>query len=101
MSAWSPYSRLRNTFSEPFTPMQRHPTRIRWNNGSITEVMTGSDWLAVARQAGIHIPTGCLEGRCGACDIEVNGRVVRACRASVPACPEGLLQVELTSDPHW
>lgn len=101
MSAWNPCSRVRNPFSEPFIPMQRRPTRIRWTDGSITEVMPGSDWLVVARQAGIHIPTGCLEGRCGACDIEVNGDVVRACRASVPACPEGLLQVELTSDPHW
>lgn len=81
--------------------MQRRPTRIRWNDGSITEAMAGTDWLVVAQQAGIHIPTGCLEGRCGACDIEVNGEVVRACRASVPACPNGFLQVELTNDPYW
>ena len=27
----------------------------------------------------VEIPTGCLTGSCGACEIEVNGEIVRAC----------------------
>lgn len=47
------------------------------------------------------IPTGCLGGSCGACEIEVNGRMVRACVATVPGSPSGLLRVSLASDPYW
>ncbi|KEF42995.1 MAG: (2Fe-2S)-binding protein [Cyanobium sp. CACIAM 14] len=47
------------------------------------------------------IPTGCLGGSCGACEIEVNGRLVRACVATVPRSPEGSLTVGLAMDPYW
>ena len=60
-----------------------------------------SDWLLAAREAGPVIPTGCLGGSCGACEIEVNGRVVRACIATVPPCREGVLRVALATDPFW
>ena len=59
------------------------------------------DWLVAARTAGVTIPTGCLGGSCGACEIEVNGQVVRACIATVPASRSGALNVELASDPYW
>jgi aerobic-type carbon monoxide dehydrogenase small subunit (CoxS/CutS family) len=55
----------------------------------------------VAQEAHWPIPTGCLGGSCGACEIEVNGQLVRACIATVPASRRGLLQVELASDPYW
>jgi hypothetical protein len=31
----------------------------------------------------------------------VNGQVVRACIATVPASRSGVLTVELASDPYW
>jgi aerobic-type carbon monoxide dehydrogenase small subunit (CoxS/CutS family) len=54
-----------------------------------------------AQAAGFPIPTGCLGGSCGACEIEVNGQMVRACIATVPAASNGELTVELASDPYW
>jgi aerobic-type carbon monoxide dehydrogenase small subunit (CoxS/CutS family) len=57
--------------------------------------------LVAAREAGFSIPTGCLGGSCGACEIEVNGQVVRACIAAVPACRSCALTLELASDPYW
>jgi ferredoxin len=63
--------------------------------------MAGTSWLAAARSAGVTLPTGCLGGSCGACEIEVNGRVVRACIATVPPSRTGQLQVQLACDPTW
>jgi ferredoxin len=80
---------------------------IHWPNGSQSQVATGTDWLEAARAAGVTIPTGCLGGSCGACEIEVNGEPLRACIATVgPVAtvaggPGGLLRVELASDPYW
>jgi ferredoxin len=74
---------------------------ITWPNGSTTLEAAGSAWLAVASEAGLMIPTGCLGGSCGACEIEVNGQVVRACISTVPPARSGQLQVGLASDPYW
>ncbi|MCP9891925.1 2Fe-2S iron-sulfur cluster binding domain-containing protein [Cyanobium sp. Aljojuca 7D2] len=74
---------------------------IHWPQGQQTRIASGSDWLEAARQAGVSIPTGCLGGSCGACEIEVNGQVVRACIATVPVSRSGTLKVELASDPYW
>jgi ferredoxin len=74
---------------------------IAWPHGRRTTATTGRSWLAVAQEAHWPIPTGCLGGSCGACEIEVNGQLVRACIATVPASRRGLLQVELASDPYW
>jgi ferredoxin len=74
---------------------------IHWPDGSSSREAPGRDWLLAARDAGVLIPTGCLGGSCGACEMEVNGQVVRACVATVPASRTGELQVELASDPHW
>jgi ferredoxin len=81
--------------------MPSTPVTIHWPNGRSTSTEAGADWLAAARSAGITIPTGCLGGSCGACEIEVNGQVVRACIATVPASRTGSLRVELASDPYW
>ena len=75
--------------------------QIQWPNGSSTQAVVGSDWLEAARRAGFSIPTGCLGGSCGACEIEVNGNTVRACIATVPASKSGAIEVELSSDPYW
>lgn len=81
--------------------MPRPPLSIRWPDGRTSKAVPGSDWLQAAREAGVSIPTGCLGGSCGACEIEVNGQVVRACIATVPASPSGALQVSLATDPYW
>ena len=74
---------------------------VQWPDGHCSRERVGGDWLAAAHAAGLLIPTGCLGGSCGACEIEVNGQVVRACIARVPASRQGLLRVELASDPYW
>jgi ferredoxin len=77
------------------------PICIHWPDGRTTLVPPGSDWLLAAREAGFSIPTGCLGGSCGACEIDVNGTTVRACIATVPGSRSGQLRVELSTDPHW
>ncbi|MEY3726468.1 MAG: hypothetical protein RI971_1045 [Chloroflexota bacterium] len=52
-------------------------------------------------QAGFSIPTGCLGGSCGACEIDVNGKTIRACIATVPPSKSGALTVEFATDPYW
>jgi ferredoxin len=75
-------------------------TAILWPNGDRTVVAAGIDWLAAARDAGVPIPTGCLGGSCGACEITVNGETLRACVAVVPASATPLT-VEPWDDPAW
>ena len=74
---------------------------IHWPNGQSSRCTPGADWLEAARDAGFLIPTGCLGGSCGACELDVNGSTIRACIASVPAAASGQLTVELATDPHW
>ena len=74
---------------------------VRWPDGHTTQETVGSDWLQAAAKAGVAIPTGCLGGSCGACEIEVNGKVVRACISTVPPSKAGQLSVEFATDPHW
>jgi aerobic-type carbon monoxide dehydrogenase small subunit (CoxS/CutS family) len=57
--------------------------------------------LVAASGAGISIPTGCLGGSCGACEIDVNGKTVRACISTVPSSKSAKLSVEFATDPHW
>ena len=52
---------------------------VSWPDGHTTQERIGQDWLVAANEAGISIPTGCLGGSCGACEIDVNGKTVRAC----------------------
>lgn len=75
--------------------------RIQWPDGHCSDHSVGSDWLAAAKDAGVSIPTGCMGGSCGACEIEVNGTVVRACISTVPGSKRGQLKVEFASDPYW
>ncbi|MBU6353910.1 MAG: 2Fe-2S iron-sulfur cluster binding domain-containing protein [Cyanobacteria bacterium REEB498] len=74
---------------------------IHWPNGCRSTAASGIDWLQAAQAAGFSIPTGCLGGSCGACEIDVNGQTVRACIATVPASRSGELRVELSVDPSW
>ncbi len=75
--------------------------KIQWPNGNQSHCLKGDDWLGAAQAAGVQIPTGCLGGSCGACEIEVNGQTVRACISTVPASASGSLSVEFATDPYW
>ena len=74
---------------------------IKWPNGNLTKAKVGSDWLKTAFKAGFHIPTGCLSGSCGACEIEVNGQIVRACISSIEGIDTNQIVVDIASDPYW
>ena len=78
-----------------------NPVTVLWPDGRTSLEPPGRDWLLAAREAGLMIPTGCLGGSCGACEIEVNGQIVRACIATVPPSREGVLTVALAADPYW
>ena len=74
---------------------------VHWPDGHTSRESSGTDWLQAAAGAGVAIPTGCLGGSCGACEIEVNGKVVRACISTVPPSKSGQLTVEFATDPYW
>ena len=74
---------------------------VRWPDGRTTQETIGQDWLVAASGAGISIPTGCLGGSCGACEIDVNSKKVRACISTAPASKSAKLAVEFATDPHW
>ena len=57
--------------------------KIIWPNNKETFVSDGDDWFSSAEKAGLEIPTGCLTGSCGACEIDVNGETMRACISEI------------------
>ena len=81
--------------------MKKTKIKIRWANNNETYALEGDDWFSTAEKAGLEIPTGCLTGSCGACEIDVNGETVRACISSIKSHKESLLKVSLTTDPFW
>ena len=74
---------------------------INWPNGISSKVTVGADWLEEAKKAGIYIPTGCLNGSCGACEIETNGKVIRACIKPIIKSKNNKITVDLAYDPYW
>ena len=81
--------------------MKETKIKIRWPNNSETSVSEGHDWFSSAIKAGLEIPTGCLTGSCGACEIDVNGKTIRACISDIKSKKKSLLKVSLTTDPFW
>ena len=75
--------------------------KVIWPNNKETFVSEGDDWFSSAEKAGFEIPTGCLTGSCGACEIDVNGETVRACIKDIKSNKQCKLKVCLTSDPFW
>ncbi len=75
--------------------------KIRWSNNNETYASEGDDWFSTAEKAGFEIPTGCLTGSCGACEIDVNGETIRACISDIKSDKKSLLKVSLTTDPFW
>ena len=84
-------------FSNEF--MDNEKIEIKWPNGKLTIANAGDEWLIAALNADVSIPTGCLTGSCGACEIEVNGEVIRACINKVPKIKK--LTVDFSYDPFW
>ena len=81
--------------------MNKNNFKIRWPNNLVTTANEGEDWFLIAKKANIEIPSGCLNGRCGACEIDVNGKTVRACISCIESSDQKLLNIEFTSDPYW
>ncbi len=81
--------------------MKEIQIKIKWSNNNETYASEGDDWFLTAEKAGLEIPTGCLTGSCGACEIDVNGVTVRACISNIKAKKGSTLKVSLTTDPFW
>ncbi len=81
--------------------MKKKNLKICWPNKIFTEANEGDDWFIIAKKASIEIPTGCLSGSCGACEIDVNGKTVRACISNIKSTYGQFLNIEFTSDPYW
>ena len=81
--------------------MKEANIKIIWPNNKETFVSEGDDWFSSAKKAGFEIPTGCLTGSCGACEIDVNGETVRACIRNIKSNKNCKLKVCLTTDPFW
>ena len=81
--------------------MKDKKIKIRWSNNKETYASDGDDWFSTAEKAGLEIPTGCLTGSCGACEIDVDGETVRACISHIKSNNKSFLEVSLTTDPFW
>ena len=81
--------------------MNKKKLKIYWPNEVITIAEEGEDWFAIAYKANLDIPTGCLMGSCGACEIDVNGVTVRPCVKNIEYKDNNFLKIEFTTDPFW
>ena len=81
--------------------MKKTKIKIIWPNNIETYAYQGDDWFLIAEKVGLEIPTGCLTGSCGACEIDVNGETVRACISNIKSQKNCPLKVTLTTDPFW
>ena len=81
--------------------MKKAKIKIQWANRNVTYASEGDDWFSSAEKAGLEIPTGCLTGSCGACEIDVNGETIRACITNIESKERSQLNISLTTDPFW
>ena len=81
--------------------MKQSKIKIKWPNNTETYASEGDDWFSIAEKVGLEIPTGCLTGSCGACEIDVNGETVRACISNIQSNKACSLSVSITTDPFW
>ncbi len=81
--------------------MKKKQLKIHWPNKSITIAEEGEDWFLKAQIANLEIPTGCMIGNCGACEIEVNGKTIRPCIKNIEYTNNSYLNIEFTMDPFW
>ena len=81
--------------------MKRTKIKISWPNNLEVDALEGDDWFSIAKKVGLEIPTGCLTGSCGACEIDVSGKTVRACISNIKCNKECYLRVSFITDPFW
>ena len=81
--------------------MKKTKLKVIWPNKFETYAFEGDNWFAIAKKAGFDIPSGCLTGSCGACELDINGSTVRSCISDVKIDSTNILKVDLTSDPFW
>ncbi len=81
--------------------MKKEHIKICWPNNVSTKAVVGEDWFKNAKLANFEIPTGCLVGSCGACEIDVNGETIRPCVKMIESKETSTLKIELTTDPFW
>ena len=81
--------------------MNKKNLKIIWPNNLITNAEEGEDWFLIAKKANVEIPSGCLNGSCGACEIDVNGETIRPCVKNIEFKNNVLLNIEFTTDPFW
>ena len=81
--------------------MKEPKIKISWPNKNVSFASEGDNWFLSAERAGFKIPSGCLTGSCGACEIDVNGETIRACITDIRSNKKCLLKVSLTTDPFW
>jgi predicted molibdopterin-dependent oxidoreductase YjgC len=81
------------------------PVQVTFQPDGINVVAeVGEAWLAVAARAGVEIPTSCLQGSCGSCEVELeSGEFNEVCRTCIGTVPAGMSEVTayLLSDPSW
>ena len=81
--------------------MKKTNIKVIWPNNKETFVSVGDNWFSAAKKAGLEIPTGCLTGSCGACEIDIDGETIRACISEIKNNKKCKLEVSLTADPFW
>ncbi len=81
--------------------MKKSKFKISWPNDIHTFACEGEDWFLMAKKAGLEIPTGCLTGSCGACEIDVNGETIRPCISNIKNKKHCSLRVSFSTDPFW
>ena len=81
--------------------MKKSKIKIIWPNNIETYASEEDDWFSIAEKVGLEIPPGCLTGRCGACEIDVNGETVRPCISNIQSKKDCSLSVSFTTDPFW
>tara|TARA_B100000900_G_scaffold363674_1_gene337830 strand:- start:694 stop:939 length:246 start_codon:yes stop_codon:yes gene_type:complete len=80
--------------------LKKHSVKITWPNNISTKANVGDDWFLNAKKANLNIPTGCLSGSCGACEIDVNGKTLRPCITNIESSNKEL-HIEFTYDMYW
>ncbi len=81
--------------------MKKRKLKIHWPNNLISTAEEGEDWFIKAKMVNINIPTGCLLGSCGACEIDVNGETIRPCVRNIEFKNIAYLDIKFTYDPFW
>ena len=68
-------------------------SEITWPNKKKCVVAVGSAMKDAAKKAGYAPNYGCEEGKCGSCELKVNGKTkIRPCIGKVPAGPVTLTE---------